>query len=116
MNVLVGDHGEALGSHGEGTHGFFVYDYALHVPFVVAAPFDALRGVRVESQVSLVDVFPTVLALAGCAAAPEGTCGAGHACVLTGASAASECLPTRGGTCPCAASCQGCKDSVLVCS
>ena len=63
--VIVGDHGEGLGSHGEGTHGFFVYDYALHVPFIVASPIDALHGVRVDSQVSLVDVFPTVLDLAG---------------------------------------------------
>ncbi|MGE5360148.1 MAG: sulfatase-like hydrolase/transferase [Bacteroidales bacterium] len=63
--VVVGDHGEALGSHGEGTHGFFVYDYAIHVPFIVATPFEQLRGVRVDSQVSLVDVFPTVLAIAG---------------------------------------------------
>jgi arylsulfatase A-like enzyme/Tfp pilus assembly protein PilF len=62
--VIVGDHGEALGSHGEGTHGYFVYDYAIHVPFIVATPFEQLRGVRVDSQVSLVDVFPTVLALA----------------------------------------------------
>ena len=38
MIVIVGDHGEGLGSHGEGTHGFFVYDYALHVPFIVATP------------------------------------------------------------------------------
>ena len=63
--VIVGDHGEGLGSHGEGTHGFFIYDYALHVPFIVATPIDELHGVRVDSQVSLVDVFPTVLALAG---------------------------------------------------
>jgi len=63
--VVAGDHGEALGSHGEGTHGYFVYDYALHVPLVVATPFDELRGVRIDAQVSLVDVFPTVLALAG---------------------------------------------------
>ena len=63
--VIVGDHGEGLGSHGEGTHGFFVYDYALHVPFIVASPIDELHGVRVDAQVSLVDVFPTVLALAG---------------------------------------------------
>jgi arylsulfatase A-like enzyme/cytochrome c-type biogenesis protein CcmH/NrfG len=63
--VVVGDHGEGLTSHGEGTHGYFVYDYALHVPFIVDAPFDELRGVRIESQVTLVDVFPTVLALAG---------------------------------------------------
>ncbi len=38
--VVMGDHGEGLGSHGEGTHGYFVYDYALHVPFLVV---DALR-------------------------------------------------------------------------
>ncbi len=63
--VVVGDHGEALGSHGEGTHGYFVYDYALHVPFIISTPLDALRGIRVDDQVSLVDVFPTVLALAG---------------------------------------------------
>ena len=25
--VIIGDHGEGLGSHGEGTHGYFVYDY-----------------------------------------------------------------------------------------
>jgi arylsulfatase A-like enzyme/tetratricopeptide (TPR) repeat protein len=63
--VVVGDHGEALGSHGEGTHGFFIYDWALRVPFIVATPFDELKGVRVDLQVSLVDVFPTVLALTG---------------------------------------------------
>jgi len=63
--VIVGDHGEGLGSHGEGTHGFFVYDYAVRVPMVIASPFDELRGVHFDSQVSLVDVFPTVLAMAG---------------------------------------------------
>ena len=63
--VVMGDHGEGLGSHGEGTHGYFVYDYALRVPFVVATPFSELRGVRVDSQVSAVDVFPTLLALGG---------------------------------------------------
>jgi arylsulfatase A-like enzyme/tetratricopeptide (TPR) repeat protein len=63
--VFVGDHGEALGSHGEGTHGFFIYDYAMRVPFVVAAPFDAVRGKRVAAQVSTADVFPTILDLSG---------------------------------------------------
>jgi arylsulfatase A-like enzyme/tetratricopeptide (TPR) repeat protein len=63
--VLVGDHGESLGSHGEGTHGFFVYDYALHVPFLAVTPFAELAGKRVGSEVSTVDVFPTLLALAG---------------------------------------------------
>ncbi|RPJ01903.1 MAG: hypothetical protein EHM31_04555 [Candidatus Aminicenantes bacterium] len=68
--VLIGDHGEGLGSHGEGTHGYFAYDYALHVPFIIVPPFAELRGKRVPSQVRSADIFPTVLALAGIA--PEG--------------------------------------------
>jgi arylsulfatase A-like enzyme/tetratricopeptide (TPR) repeat protein len=69
--VIMGDHGEGLGSHGEGTHGYFVYDYAMRVPFLVATPFTELQGVRVESQVSAVDVYPTVLALTGIDPAPR---------------------------------------------
>jgi arylsulfatase A-like enzyme/tetratricopeptide (TPR) repeat protein len=63
--VVMGDHGEGLGSHGEGSHGYFVYDYAMHVPLLVVTPFAELRGIRVDSQVSAVDVFPTVLELCG---------------------------------------------------
>jgi len=65
--IFIGDHGEALGSHGEGTHGYYIYDYAMHVPFVVSAPFDSLRGRRVSAQVSTADVFPTLLDLVGAA-------------------------------------------------
>ncbi|OGD21191.1 MAG: hypothetical protein A2W03_10465 [Candidatus Aminicenantes bacterium RBG_16_63_16] len=65
--VLIGDHGEGLGSHGEGTHGYYIYEYALHVPFIVVTPFETLRGLRVASQVRAVDVFPTLLELAGAA-------------------------------------------------
>ncbi len=59
--ILVGDHGEGLGSHGEGTHGYFIYDYAVHVPLIVVTPFVELRGIRIPSQVATVDVFPTLL-------------------------------------------------------
>jgi len=69
--VVIGDHGEGLGSHGEGTHGYFVYDYATHVPFLVVTPFDELHGIRIESQVSAVDVFPTVLGLLGIGSVPK---------------------------------------------
>jgi arylsulfatase A-like enzyme/predicted Zn-dependent protease len=61
--VLVGDHGEGLGSHGESSHGYFIYDYAAHVPLIVVTPFRAGRGARIPSQVSTVDVFATVLDL-----------------------------------------------------
>ncbi|MGB9836335.1 MAG: sulfatase-like hydrolase/transferase [Candidatus Saccharicenans sp.] len=63
--VLVGDHGEGLGDHGELAHGYFIYDYAIHVPLIVVTPFKEFAGRRVNSQVSVVDVFPTVCQLAG---------------------------------------------------
>lgn len=69
--IAVGDHGEGLGSHGEGTHGYFIYDYAMRVPFVLSAPRPELSGIRVEQQVSTVDVFPTILALLGIEAADK---------------------------------------------
>jgi len=62
--VLVGDHGEGLGSHGEETHGYYIYDYAVHVPLIVVAPFPDVQGKRVGSQVRTADLFPTVLDLA----------------------------------------------------
>src|SRR5262245_16063255 len=36
--AVLGDHGEMLGEHGEATHGFFVYDAAVHIPLVLAGP------------------------------------------------------------------------------
>jgi choline-sulfatase len=62
--ILVGDHGEGLGSHGEGTHGYFIYDYAVHVPLIIVTPFERLRGVHVPSQVRTVDIFPTLMEIA----------------------------------------------------
>ena len=61
--AVVGDHGEALGEHGELTHGLLLYEPTLHVPLIVAAPdIDA----RVIAQpVSTVDLAPTLASLAG---------------------------------------------------
>ena len=57
--VLVSDHGESLGEHGEKTHGFFIYDSTLHVACIIKVPGEAPRVVT--DEVSLVDVMPTVL-------------------------------------------------------
>jgi arylsulfatase A-like enzyme len=59
--VVVGDHGEALGEHGERDHGIFVYEDVLRVPLIIRAP--GLRPTRVEEIVRLTDVMPTVLEL-----------------------------------------------------
>ncbi len=63
--IVAADHGESLGEHGEIEHGFFLYEEAIHVPLVIATPFSAYQGVRRAEPVSLVDVMPTILTLAG---------------------------------------------------
>ena len=61
--VLVADHGESLGEHGERAHTFFIYDATQHVPLIVRTPWGD-RG-RSRAQVSTVDVMPTVLDMLG---------------------------------------------------
>lgn len=61
--AVAADHGEALGDHGEETHGMFLYDAELHVPLLVRAP--ALRASRITSRVRLADLAPTLLDAAG---------------------------------------------------
>ena len=36
--LVTADHGESLGEHGEDTHGIFVYDATLRVPWIMAGP------------------------------------------------------------------------------
>jgi arylsulfatase A-like enzyme/Flp pilus assembly protein TadD len=63
--IAIGDHGESLNEHREGTHGLFIYDATTRIPFIVRAPFDRMRGRRVASTVRSEDVMPTVLDLIG---------------------------------------------------
>jgi choline-sulfatase len=62
--VVVGDHGEGLGEHGERQHAFFVYDSTMRVPLIVHAP-KALGGpALVDGRVvSSIDLLPTLLEL-----------------------------------------------------
>jgi arylsulfatase A-like enzyme/Flp pilus assembly protein TadD len=70
MLVVTADHGEALGDHGEQTHGLFLYDETLHVPLIVRLPGRQQSGKRVETRVRLADVAPTILEAAGAAVPP----------------------------------------------
>lgn len=64
--VVTGDHGEALGEHGEATHGLFAYEATLKVPLVLWGPglISGSPG-RDGRPARHVDIFPTVLAVAG---------------------------------------------------
>ncbi len=55
--VIVGDHGEGLGDHGESEHGYYIYDYAVHVPLIVHIPG---MHARVADQVRTIDIAPTI--------------------------------------------------------
>lgn len=59
--VVVGDHGESLGEHGELSHSMTVYDATLRVPLLVVSPGENQAGHRVAEPVSLVDLTPTLL-------------------------------------------------------
>ncbi len=59
--IVVGDHGEGLGDHHEATHGYLTYNSTLHVPLLMRHPQQQATGQRVAEQVSLADLFPTIL-------------------------------------------------------
>jgi choline-sulfatase len=59
--AVAADHGEALGEHGEQSHGMFLYDETLHVPLLIKLPGTPSAGQRIISRVGLVDLAPTLL-------------------------------------------------------
>jgi len=74
--VVTGDHGEALGDHGEQTHGLFAYEATLRIPLIFAEVGGASAdggGLRLQSDrdprrssssvaARHVDILPTMLA------------------------------------------------------
>jgi len=63
--VVIADHGEGLGDHGEAEHGLFLYESVLHVPWVMRLPGGASGGAVVKTQVRAIDAMPTMAAIAG---------------------------------------------------
>jgi arylsulfatase A-like enzyme len=67
--VVTGDHGEAFGQHGNFFHGRETWDEIIRVPLVVHVPGLAPR--RLARRVSHIDLFPTLLDLAGLPPRPD---------------------------------------------
>ena len=63
--VLLSDHGEGLGEHGEEEHGVLLYREAIHVPLMLKLPEGRHAGETSEAPAELTDVAPTVLSLLG---------------------------------------------------
>jgi choline-sulfatase len=63
--ILMSDHGEGLGDHGEDEHGIFLYKEAIHVPLIVKLPQQKERGTTRAGVAQLVDLLPTICTLTG---------------------------------------------------
>jgi arylsulfatase A-like enzyme len=61
--ILLSDHGEGLGDHGEDGHGLLLEEETIHVPLIVKQESNEGAGRRVKDLVQLIDVAPTVLDL-----------------------------------------------------
>ncbi|HEX7680157.1 MAG TPA: sulfatase-like hydrolase/transferase [Thermoanaerobaculia bacterium] len=62
--ILMADHGESLGEHGEQTHAIFVYDATVHIPLMIRYQ-PAFTPSVYSAPVRSVDVVPTVLGILG---------------------------------------------------
>jgi len=62
--ILLSDHGEGLGDHGEQEHGLFLYKETTHVPLIVKLPGNHAAR-RVAAPVQHIDLAPTILDLTG---------------------------------------------------
>jgi arylsulfatase A-like enzyme len=61
--IVTADHGEGLGEHGQPFHSTDLYDSQIRVPLVIEGP--GIKPQHVGETVSLTDLVPTVLELAG---------------------------------------------------
>ena len=68
--VLWSDHGYHLGDK-ESVVKFTLWEKANHVPFIIVAPGITQPGTRIDTPVGLVDIYPTLLDLAGLPAMPD---------------------------------------------
>ena len=87
--ILTGDHGEGLGQHREGFHGYFIYDSTVHVPLILRLPGAELGGRVVDQPVSHVDLVPTILETVG-QPIPEQVQGSSLVPLIAGSSAGTH--------------------------
>ncbi len=63
--VFTSDHGEEFFEHGEKGHRWNLYDTTLKIPLIFYFPGVIPSGKTVQSQVRIIDIFPTILDYAG---------------------------------------------------
>ncbi len=69
--IIVSDHGDQFYEHGSVGHGDTVYQELTHVPLLIRAPGLFPPGKVVQSDVEIMDVYATVLDMAGIKLGPR---------------------------------------------
>lgn len=60
--VIISDHGEELGEHGDVSHHFRLYEHNIRVPIIFSGP--GVPGGRIDGLTTVMDIAPSVAALA----------------------------------------------------
>jgi choline-sulfatase len=81
--VVTADHGEEFAEHGGIGHSRTLYEELVRIPLLFHWPRGIPAGQRIDAPVSLLDVYPTLVELAG-GVPPEGLHGRSLAGVLRG--------------------------------
>jgi arylsulfatase A-like enzyme/Tfp pilus assembly protein PilF len=89
--VLLSDHGEGLGDHGEQEHGLFLYSETIRVPLVIKLPSERGAGRRIAEPVQHIDLVPTILDMVR-APQPQGLRGRSLRPLLDGGSISEQAL------------------------
>jgi choline-sulfatase len=63
--IVISDHGDEFWDHGDVGHAQGVHQELVHVPMIIRAPGVFPIGKVIEADVEAMDLFPTVLELAG---------------------------------------------------
>lgn len=58
--ILLSDHGEEIGDHGGWFHDQSVYEELIRVPLIIHFPSNKFAGQRIDTDVSLIDLMPTI--------------------------------------------------------
>jgi len=70
--IILSDHGEGLGDHGEKEHGIFVYREAIQVPLLVKLPSQQKSGQTIARAIALSDILVTIKDVVGMDTGGEG--------------------------------------------
>jgi arylsulfatase A-like enzyme len=81
--VVLSDHGEAFLNHGAFGHGNSLFEEEIRIPLMMRMPGD-LPGRRVDTMVSISDVFPTILDVVGITPPAAGIVGRSLVPILRG--------------------------------